>query len=60
MRIDPRRLGSVRRSLGVVKGGAYRGIAPNAPLINLRVRDPNGMGVDGSVIAAIQRAIQLK
>ncbi len=38
----------------------YRGIAPNAPLINLRALDRNGSGTDSSVIAAIDRAIQLK
>jgi serine protease AprX len=45
-------------------GSAYkvtlRGIAPNASLINLRVLDSNGVGSDSYVIAAIQRAIQLK
>lgn len=38
----------------------YRGIAPNAQLIDLRVLDANGEGVDSDVIAAIQTAIQLK
>ncbi len=45
-------------------GSAYkvtlRGIAANANLINLRVLDSNGVGADSYVIAAIQRAIQLK
>jgi len=45
-------------------GSAYkvtlRGIAPNANLINLRVLDSNGVGKDSYVIAAIQRAIELK
>src|SRR5207253_6441660 len=40
--------------------GAYRGIAPNVQIINLRVLDNNGAGTDSAVIAAIQRAIQLK
>jgi serine protease AprX len=38
----------------------YVGIAPNANIINLRVLDANGSGTDSQVIAAIQRAIQLK
>ncbi len=38
----------------------FRGVAPNANLINLRVLDQNGMGSDSGVIAAIQKAIQLK
>jgi serine protease AprX len=38
----------------------YLGIAPNANIINLRVLNANGSGTDSQVIAAIQRAIQLK
>ena len=38
----------------------FQGIAPNVSLINLRVLDQNGEGSDSQVIAAIQRAIQLK
>ena len=38
----------------------FKGIAPNVQLINLRVLDRNGSGTDSSVIAAIDRAIQLK
>jgi serine protease AprX len=38
----------------------YLGVAPNANIINLRVLDQNGAGSDSQVIAAIQRAIQLK
>ncbi|HZI57733.1 MAG TPA: S8 family serine peptidase, partial [Verrucomicrobiae bacterium] len=38
----------------------YMGVAPNANIINLRVLDANGAGTDSQVIAAIQRAIQLK
>ena len=37
-----------------------RGIAPNVNIINLRVLDMNGSATDSTVIAAIQRAIQLK
>lgn len=38
----------------------FKGIAPSANLINLRVLDANGNGKDSWVIAAIERAIQLK
>lgn len=38
----------------------YSGLAPNANIVNLRVLDKNGAGTDSQVIAAIQRAIQLK
>jgi serine protease AprX len=39
---------------------AIKGIAPNSNLINLRALDKNGQGTDSSVIAAINKAIQLK
>jgi serine protease AprX len=39
---------------------SYIGLAPNANIINLRVLDGNGAGSDSQVIAAIQRAVQLK
>lgn len=38
----------------------YKGVAPGANIVNLRVLDANGAGTDSSVIAAIQRAIDLK
>src|SRR5213082_2746004 len=38
----------------------FKGIAPNANIINLRVLDQDGVGTDSSVIAAIQTAISLK
>jgi serine protease AprX len=38
----------------------FRGIAPQAELINLRALDSNGQGSDSSVINALERAIQLK
>lgn len=38
----------------------FKGIAPNANIINLRVLDSTGSGTDSTVIAAIQTAIQLK
>src|SRR5262245_19319476 len=45
---------------GSASDGWMRGIAPQANIINLRVLDANGAGTDSAVIAAIQRAIQLK
>ncbi|PYV85559.1 MAG: hypothetical protein DMG05_22480 [Acidobacteria bacterium] len=38
----------------------FKGIAPNANLINLRALDKNGVGTDSTVIASIQTAISLK
>jgi serine protease AprX len=38
----------------------FQGVAPGVNLINLRALDKNGVGSDSTVIAAIQRAIQLK
>ena len=38
----------------------FKGIAPNANLIDLRVLDQNGASSDSVVIAAIQKAVQLK
>src|SRR3989454_1022684 len=38
----------------------FKGIAPNANLINLRVLDQNGQGNESGVIAAIQLAINLQ
>jgi serine protease AprX len=40
--------------------GVYRGIAPEATILNLRALDANGAGTDSSVIAAIQQTINLK
>jgi serine protease AprX len=37
-----------------------KGIAPNASIVDLRVLDDTGAGTDSGVIAAIDRAIQLK
>lgn len=39
---------------------SYSGIAPGASIINLRALDEHGAGTDSNVIAAINRAIQLK
>jgi serine protease AprX len=52
--------GSGKRSTGNQYFRTFRGIAPNASIINLRVLDQNGAGTDSSVIAAIQTAINLK
>jgi serine protease AprX len=38
----------------------FKGIAPAANIINLRVLDANGHGTDSAVISAIDRAIALK
>jgi serine protease AprX len=38
----------------------FRGLAPNANIVNLRVLDANGQGTDSAVISAINRAIELK
>src|SRR6266568_2523949 len=38
----------------------FKGIAPNANLINLRVLDQNGQGTDSGLISAIQVAINLQ
>ena len=45
---------------GSSSSGKYKGVAPQANIIVLRVLDDNGVGTDSSVIAAIQRAIALK
>jgi subtilisin family serine protease len=38
---------------------SYVGVAPGVTLVNLRVLDADGAGSDASVIAALQRAIEL-
>ena len=50
---------------GHVSSGAgsfrnFKGIAPNANLLDLRVLDQNSAASDSAVIAAIQQAVQLK
>lgn len=52
--------GSGYNSFALPSTSPFKGIAPNAQLINLRVLDSQGMGTESSVIAAIQTAIQLK
>jgi len=39
---------------------SFKGIAPKANIINLKVLDKNGAGTDSMVITAIDRAIELK
>src|SRR5258707_11462404 len=43
-----------------MSNGRFTGLAPNVNFIDLRVLDKNGAGSDSMVIAAIQRAMQLK
>ncbi len=45
---------------GYVSNGYMQGVASRVNLINLRVLDANGAGTDSAVVAAIQRAIQIK
>ena len=52
--------GNGAASTGVPYARTFRGVAPSAHLINLRVLDANGAGTDSTVIAAINAAIQLK
>ncbi|HXI38506.1 MAG TPA: S8 family serine peptidase, partial [Bryobacteraceae bacterium] len=52
--------GNAASSTGPNFTHTFRGIAPNANLINLRVLDQNGNGTDSNVIAAIGVAIKLQ
>ena len=52
--------GNGANSTGTGYFKTFRGIAPNANLINLRVLDDKGAGTDSAVISAISAAIQLK
>jgi serine protease AprX len=47
-------------STGTQYTGTFKGIAPNVNLVDLRVLDGNGAGLDSNVIAAIQTAISLQ
>ncbi len=51
---------SGKDSIGVGFTRSFKGVAPNVSLINLRVLDQNGSGLEADVIAAIQQAINLK
>ena len=52
--------GNGNQSTGANYTKTFKGLAPNANIINLRVLDGNGKGYDSDVITAIQRAISLK
>jgi serine protease AprX len=47
-------------STGFIFTKTFKGIAPNAQIVNLRVLDLNGSATDSEVIAAINQAIALK
>jgi len=47
-------------STGLIYSHSFKGIAPNANIINLRVLDANGAATDSTVITAINKAISLK
>jgi serine protease AprX len=52
--------GNGASSTGLVYSKTFKGIAPNANIINLRVLDQNGTATDSTVINAINKAISLK
>lgn len=52
--------GNGASSTGSKYSKTFKGIAPKANIINLRVLDQNGAGSDSAVIAAISTAISLK
>jgi len=47
-------------STGLIYSNTFRGVAPGAQIVNLRVLDANGSATDSSVIAAINQAVALK
>src|SRR5438552_37147 len=47
-------------STGLLFSKTFKGIAPGANIVNLRVLDANGGATDSQVIAAIKQAISLK
>lgn len=47
-------------STGFQYSKTFKGIAPGASIVNLRVLDSNGSATDSQVIAAIQQAVALK
>ena len=47
-------------STGFLYSKTFKGIAPGAKIVNLRVLDANGASTDSVVIAAIDKAISLK
>src|SRR5690349_18734397 len=52
--------GNGTSSTGLIYSNTFRGIAPGAQIVNLRVLDANGSATDSSVIAAINQAVALK
>ena len=52
--------GNGASSTGVPYSQTFKGIAPDAHIVNLRVLDANGSATDSQVIAAIDQAIKLK
>src|SRR6266571_350037 len=52
--------GSGLSSTGPLFSQTFKGIAPGAQIVNLRVLDANGSATDSTVIAAINQAISLK
>ena len=48
------------RSPGAVVTRSFRGTAPGANLIDLRVLDANGMSNDSVIISALEQAVKLK
>lgn len=52
--------GDAFASSGPIYSNTFKGIAPGAHIVNLRVLDANGSATDSQVIAAITRAIDLK
>jgi serine protease AprX len=52
--------GSGLASTGPIYSQTFKGIAPGANIVNLRVLDENGAATDSVVIAAIDQAIKLK
>ncbi len=47
-------------STGLLFSQTFKGIAPGAKIVNLRVLDANGAATDSEVIAAISQAISMK
>ena len=52
--------GNGAASIAARSSHVFKGIAPNANIIDLRVLDANGMSSDSAVIAAIEQAVALK
>lgn len=52
--------GNAAASTGANATRAFRGMAPGAKIVNLRVLDANGTGTDSQLVNAIDRAIALK